>query len=87
MAYSSTLSDRRALWAFILGVLAVTAGVLLHMPMFLMGRMNHFHLAGMKMDGGMLAGMEGDAGLNGQRRDCWRGAGGEQRQEAGDQQS
>ena len=37
-----TLSDRRGVWAFALGCLAVTAGVLLHLPMFVMGRMNHF---------------------------------------------
>ena len=49
MGTSSTFTDRRALWAFILGVIAVTAGVLLHMPMFLMGRMTHFRLAGMPM--------------------------------------
>jgi len=57
MAYSSTLSDRRALWAFILGVLAVTAGVLLHMPMFLMGRMTNYRLAGMPMGTDMYIGM------------------------------
>ncbi len=52
MPSSSTFSDRRALWAFILGVIAVTVGVLLHMPMFLMGRTTHFHLAGMPMGSG-----------------------------------
>jgi putative MFS transporter len=40
-----------------LGVLAVTGGVLLHMPMFLMGRMNHFHLYGMPMGIDMYIGM------------------------------
>ena len=35
---ASTLSDRRGLLAFILGVIAVTVGVLMHAPMFLMGR-------------------------------------------------
>jgi putative MFS transporter len=35
----------------------VTAGVILHLPMFWMGRMTHFHLAGMPMGNGMLVGM------------------------------
>ena len=43
------LSDRQRFWAFALGCLAVTAGVLLHLPMFLMGRHMHFMLAGMPM--------------------------------------
>src|SRR5438067_1456272 len=54
---TSTLSDRRGLWAFILGVTLVTAGVLLHLPMFLMGRLNRFHLYGMPMGADMYAGM------------------------------
>jgi putative MFS transporter len=57
MLSSSTLSDRRGLWAFILGVIAVTAGVLLHIPMFLMGRHNHYILYGMPMGWDMIAGM------------------------------
>jgi MFS transporter, putative metabolite:H+ symporter len=57
MISSSTLSDRRGLWAFILGVAAVTAGVLMHLPMFAMGRMTHFQLYGMPMGAGMYAGM------------------------------
>jgi putative MFS transporter len=56
-AFAATLSGRRGIWAFALGVASVTAGVLLHVPMFMMGRMNHFRLAGMPMDGPMLAGM------------------------------
>jgi putative MFS transporter len=51
------LKDRRAPWAFGAGVLGVVAGVLLHLPMFLMGRMNGFNLAGMAMDPGMTFGM------------------------------
>jgi putative MFS transporter len=43
--------------AFWLGCLAVTAGVLLHIPMFLMGRHTGWRLAGMPMDPGMYAGM------------------------------
>jgi putative MFS transporter len=54
---AGTLADRRGFWAFLLGVAAVTAGVLLHVPMFLMGRENGFMLAGMPMGNDMLAGM------------------------------
>ena len=57
MLSASTLSDRRGLWAFILGVTGVTAGVLLHLPMFLMGRTTHYRLYGMPMGNDMLAGM------------------------------
>ena len=53
---SITGGDRR-LWAFILGVVAVTTGVLLHLPMFWMGRDMGFHMVGMPMDNGMIAGM------------------------------
>ena len=51
--FASTLHSA-AFWA---GCLAVTAGVLLHLPMFLMGRSMGYRLAGMPMDNGMLAGM------------------------------
>jgi len=54
---SISFAQRRAPWAFIVGVIAVTAGVLLHMPMFLMGRHNHFNLSGMAMDTDMIVGM------------------------------
>jgi len=57
MMSASTLSDRRGMWAFALGVVAVTAGVLLHVPMFLMGRMTHYRLYGMPMGAQMYAGM------------------------------
>lgn len=57
MISSSTLTDRRGLWAFIIGVVAVTAGVVLHLPMFLMGRMTHYQLYGMPMGNDMIAGM------------------------------
>jgi putative MFS transporter len=57
MISTSTLSDRRGLWAFALGVVGVTAGVLLHLPMFLMGRMTHFRLYGMPMGTEMYVGM------------------------------
>ncbi|WP_077147937.1 MFS transporter [Sphingopyxis sp. KK2] len=52
----TTGGDRR-LWAFVLGVIAVTIGVLLHLPMFWMGRDIGFHMVGMPMDPGMIAGM------------------------------
>lgn len=52
-----TLKDRRGLWAFLVGVVAVTAGVLLHIPMFMMGKGMGFRLAGMPMDTDMIAGM------------------------------
>jgi putative MFS transporter len=57
MISTSTLSDRRGLWAFILGVIAVTVGVLMHLPMFLMGRMTHYRLYGMPMGSEMYFGM------------------------------
>ena len=43
-----------AFWA---GCVAVVAGVLLHMPMFAMGRMTHWQMVGMPMDSLMLTGM------------------------------
>ncbi len=43
--------------AFWLGSAMVAAGVLLHVPMFLMGRKTHFRLAGMPMGAGMIVGM------------------------------
>ncbi len=49
--------DRRGVWAFALGCVAVSVGVLLHLPMFWMGRDNGFMLAGMPMDRGMIFGM------------------------------
>jgi putative MFS transporter len=50
---TGTLQDRRGLWAFVLGVIAVTAGVLLHLPMFMMGRSTGFRLYGMPMGADM----------------------------------
>lgn len=57
MISTSTLSDRRGIWAFALGVIAVTGGVLLHIPMFMMGRMTHYRLYGMPMGSEMYVGM------------------------------
>ncbi|QNQ09864.1 MFS transporter [Sphingomonas alpina] len=53
----STLSDRQAVWAFMLGCCAVTIGVVLHLPMFLMGRSMGYRLSGMPMDMTMIGGM------------------------------
>lgn len=52
-----TFEARRSALAFWLGCITVTAGVVLHLPMFLMGRSNGYVLAGMPMDQGMLWGM------------------------------
>jgi putative MFS transporter len=54
---ASTLSDRRGLLAFILGVIAVTAGVVMHVPMFMMGKHNHYMLVGMPVGIDMIVGM------------------------------
>lgn len=54
---NSTLSDRQAIWAFALGCIAVTAGVVLHLPMFLMARGMGYRMVGMPMDNGMIFGM------------------------------
>lgn len=51
--FSST-SHALAFWG---GSVAVVIGVLLHIPMFLMGRKTHYVLAGMPMGTGMLIGM------------------------------
>ncbi len=54
---NSLFSDRKHTWAFWLGCLAVTIGVVLHLPMYWMGRDMGFRLVGMPMDAGMLGGM------------------------------
>ncbi len=54
---AAVFAGRRAIWAFGLGCVAVTIGVLLHVPMFMMGAGMGFHLAGMAMDPGMIFGM------------------------------
>jgi len=54
---ASLFSDTRHALAFWAGSLAVTIGVLLHVPMFLMGRYTHWKLAGMPMGTPMLIGM------------------------------
>ncbi len=57
MPRTTVLADRPHLWAFIAGCIAVTLGVLMHLPMFWMGRDNGFRLAEMPMDAAMLWGM------------------------------
>ena len=57
MATIRILADRRHLWAFVAGCVAVTTGVVLHLPMYWMGHDMGFRLAGMPMDAGMLWGM------------------------------
>jgi putative MFS transporter len=54
---SGVLERRRSTLAFWVGCVAVTVGVLLHLPMFLMGRHNGYVLVGMPMDAGMMWGM------------------------------
>src|SRR5438094_860978 len=54
---SRFLEGRRDLIAFAGGCLAVTVGVLLHMPMFIMGKATGYRLAGTPMDLAMLWGM------------------------------
>jgi putative MFS transporter len=49
--------QRRSTLFFWCGCALVTAGVLAHLPMFMMGRATHFVLAGMPMGFGMLLGM------------------------------
>lgn len=51
------LKDRSSVWVFGLGVIAVTVGVLLHLPMFWMGRDMGFRMIGMPMDPEMIVGM------------------------------
>ena len=57
MRSASTLADRRGLWAFALGVIAVTVGVLMNVPMFITGREMGYRLYGMAMGTDMVAGM------------------------------
>ena len=54
---SGTFAERRGTAAFLLGCLAVTIGVVLHLPMFIASRSMGYRLAGMPMDAGMLFGM------------------------------
>lgn len=51
------LRDRTGAGLFVAGAASVTVGVLLHLPMFWTARGMGFRMAGMPMDGGMIAGM------------------------------
>src|SRR5581483_143313 len=53
----SLFSSRRKSLAFWSGSVMVATGVVLHLPMFWMGRATHFRLAGKPMDLGMFVGM------------------------------
>ncbi len=57
IAKSRVLEGRRDLIAFSAGCVAVTVGVLLHLPMFVMGKDMGYQLAGMPMDPPMIWGM------------------------------
>jgi len=48
---------RRDLWTFLAGCAAVTAGVILHLPMYLMSASMGYQEVGMPMDAGMMWGM------------------------------
>ncbi|MBY8828857.1 MFS transporter [Hephaestia mangrovi] len=52
-----TFAERRGIAAFLLGCLGVTAGVVLHLPMFIASAPMHYRMAGMPMGTGMLIGM------------------------------
>ena len=54
---TETLTGRRGVWAFQLGCACVTAGVGLHLPMFIASRSAGYCMVGMTMDSGMLIGM------------------------------
>lgn len=54
---ASTRGGMRNLLAFWAGVVLVTVGVVLHLPMYVSARHMHYQMAGMKMDDEMLIGM------------------------------
>ena len=53
MSSIPVLADRRHFWFFVAGCMAVTTGVLMHLPMYLMGRGNGYRLADMRYRGGV----------------------------------
>ena len=55
--HTSSAVDRPKAAAFWLGALAITVGVILHLPMFWMGRDMGFRMVDMAMDPGMVGGM------------------------------
>jgi MFS transporter, putative metabolite:H+ symporter len=54
---SVSFAERRRSVAFWLGTLLVMTGVILHLPMYVQARDMHYRMAGMPMDGMMIAGM------------------------------
>jgi MFS transporter, putative metabolite:H+ symporter len=54
---AATSTARARFLVFLMGCAAVTVGVVLHLPMFWMGHVTGFHLAGMAMNPGMVGGM------------------------------
>ena len=57
MASTGSLTDRRGLWAFMLGVLCVAIGVVVHLQMFLMARTMGYRMVGMPIDEAMVVAM------------------------------
>ena len=57
MTNIGALTDRRGLWAFALGVIAVAAGVAVHVQMFLMGAPMGYQMVGMPVDNAMIVAM------------------------------
>ena len=57
MHRSTAFLDRRASPSFVVGVIAVTIGVLLHLPMLMISGGADLNLSGMAIDGKMVAGM------------------------------
>jgi len=57
MTSLGALTDRRGLWAFALGVIAVAAGVAVHVQMFLMGAPMGYQMVGMPVDNAMIVAM------------------------------
>jgi putative MFS transporter len=57
MTSTGALTDRRGLWAFGLGVIAVAAGVAVHIQMFLMGAPMGYRMVGMPVDQSMIIAM------------------------------
>jgi putative MFS transporter len=53
----SALSERQAVWAFVLGCIAVTIGVCAHHPLVAKARSMHYRLVGTPMDTTMIVGM------------------------------
>ena len=57
MTSTGALTDRRGLWAFIVGVVAVAVGVVVHVQMFLMAGGMGYRMVGMPIDNAMIVAM------------------------------